>query len=36
MKDYFEGENLNIVILTLKYENEHIMIAIKNSQKLKI
>ena len=29
MKEYFEGENLNIVRLTLKYENESIMIAIK-------
>ncbi len=29
MKEYFEGENLNIVRLTLKYENENIMIAIK-------
>ena len=29
MKEYFEGENLNIIRLTLKYENENIMIAIK-------
>ena len=29
MKEYFNGENLNIVRLTLKYENENIMKAIK-------
>ena len=30
MKEYFKGENLNIIRLMIKYENESIMTAIKN------
>ena len=32
MKEYFQGEDLNIIRLMIKYENESIMTAIKNFQ----